>query len=439
MMQNKTEQNLDLPVGWVESLISDISCIRRGASPRPIDNPEYFSEKGRGWIRISDLSKIYKYLNRTSQYLSRLGESKSVPVNHGDLIMSICATIGKPALINMSACIHDGFVLFQNIDEWIDTEFLFYKIDYHSDDFRKQNQTGTQGNLNTGIVRNFKLTLPRVKKEQQKIAEILSTVDETIEKTDQLIKKYKRIKQGIMQDLLTRGIDEDGNIRSEETHEFKDSPLGRIPVEWSVVNTTDIVNKSNGSIKIGPFGSQLKKEYFVESGYKVYGQENAFLKNFQIGERYIDKSRFNQLRSCELIPGDFIISMMGTIGKCAIVPKNISKGIMDSHLIRLQINKQKYSKNLLMYLIEEYYPIKQQVINLSVGGIMQGLSSTIIKKLQFPSPKLDEQDRIVNQLKLVDKSITQEYATKNKLLSLKHGLMEDLLTGKVRTNHLLNN
>ena len=70
--------------------------------------------------------------------------------------------------------------------------------------------------------------------EQSKIAEILSTVDQAIDQTEALIAKQQRIKTGLMQDLLTRGIDENGNLRSEETHEFKDSPLGRIPVEWEV-------------------------------------------------------------------------------------------------------------------------------------------------------------------------------------------------------------
>ena len=84
-----------------------------------------------------------------------------------------------------------------------------------------------------GAIENIDLPFPP-KSEQTKIAEILSTVDQAIEQTEALIAKQQRIKTGLMQDLLTRGIDEDGNLRSEETHEFKDSPLGRIPVEWDV-------------------------------------------------------------------------------------------------------------------------------------------------------------------------------------------------------------
>ncbi|MEO0247705.1 MAG: restriction endonuclease subunit S, partial [candidate division WOR-3 bacterium] len=88
--------------------------------------------------------------------------------------------------------------------------------------------------------KSFQFSIPENPIEQQKIAEILETFDNAIEKTDKIIEKYKRIKQGLMQELLTKGIDEKGNIRSEKTHQFKDSPVGRIPVEWEVKRLGEI-------------------------------------------------------------------------------------------------------------------------------------------------------------------------------------------------------
>lgn len=105
--------------------------------------------------------------------------------------------------------------------------------------------------------------IPRIDKtEQAKIAEILSTVDRAIEQTESLIAKQQRIKTGLMQDLLTRGIDQHGNLRSEETHQFKDSPLGRIPVEWDVQCLGDV---SVGGAQNGFF----KKPELVGSGLKL--------------------------------------------------------------------------------------------------------------------------------------------------------------------------
>jgi type I restriction enzyme S subunit len=102
--------------------------------------------------------------------------------------------------------------------------------------------------------------------EQRKIAQILETVDNAIEKTEKIIEKYKRIKQGLMQDLLTKGIDEKGNIRSEKTHKFKDSPLGRIPEEWEVVRLGEV-----GEIMVvrpNPKFNIMAKSLFLQKIYK---------------------------------------------------------------------------------------------------------------------------------------------------------------------------
>ena len=97
----------------------------------------------------------------------------------------------------------------------------------------------TRFGLPVGVIEDTRIPVAP-KPEQTKIAEILSTVDQAINQTEALIAKQQRIKSGLMQDLLTRGIDKDGNLRSEDTHEFKDSPLGRIPVEWETKNLEDL-------------------------------------------------------------------------------------------------------------------------------------------------------------------------------------------------------
>ena len=122
------------PSKWNTIKLSKICSIRRGASPRPINDPIWFNDKGRGWIRISDLTgESSSFLTKTSQYLSEQGVKKSVPVEPGDLIMSICATIGVPKILAIQACIHDGFVVFRNYKEHIDTTFLFHYLGFITD------------------------------------------------------------------------------------------------------------------------------------------------------------------------------------------------------------------------------------------------------------------------------------------------------------------
>lgn len=175
--------------------------------------------------------------------------------------------------------------------------------------------------------------------------------------------------------------------------------------DWEQRKVTELLKNSSSAMKIGPFGSALKKEYFVEEGIKVYAQENAFTGDFSMGDYFITEDKYKELKSCELYPGDLVISMMGTIGACAIFPKNAEKGIMNSHLLRLQFNNEVIPE-YIMYLLRDSVLIRKQIDRLSVGSIMSGLSSSVVKKLVFPIPKLAEQKRIVEYLDSIDRLIT---------------------------------
>ena len=213
---------------------------------------------------------------------------------------------------------------------------------------------------------------------------------------------------------------------------FKDTEVGRIPEDWQVENITSIVQPQKASIKIGPFGSQLKKEFLEKSGlYKVYGQENVYSKDFDFCYRFLTEERFRSLQSCEIIPGDFLVSTMGTIGKCAIVPSGIHRGIMDSHLLRLRF-RPIINKDWFAYFFASDITQKQ-ISLLSVGGIMDGLSSKIIKNIQVVRPTDEmERTRIATALSNIDALISELGKLIEKKRAIKQGAMQQLLTGKKR-------
>jgi type I restriction enzyme S subunit len=197
---------------WLTIKLGKVAEIRRGASPRPIDNPEYFSQTGRGWVRIADVTASKTYLTETTQYLSALGESKSVPVNPSDLIMSICATIGIPRIVTMEACIHDGFVVIRPRTSDFNRLFLYHFLDFISSKLAKSGQPGTQKNLNTTIVSNVEI--PAISREEQNyIANALSLADEEIYKLEERLFQFQKQKRGLMQKLLTG----EWRVKIEET------------------------------------------------------------------------------------------------------------------------------------------------------------------------------------------------------------------------------
>ena len=356
--------------------------------------------------------------------------SKKIKPELNDVIFARYASIGavrfieaiKPFLVSYSCAI-------LKIKDSYEKKFVFYS--FFSNILKNQEElainTGTQANIGIESLKNFLLPIPSLA-EQQHIAKALSDVDTLISTTEKLIQKKKNIKQGTMQNLLTGKKRLPGFAKSTN---YKQSELGLIPDDWEVKNIMDILISSKDKLKIGPFGSQLKKEYLLSNGfYKVFGQENIYTGNFEYCYRFLTKEHFQKLQSCELKPGDFVISTMGTIGKCDIVPENAGVGVMDSHLVRLRLLNS-MDKNFFKYFFQSDL-IQKQIVALSVGGIMDGLSTAIIKKLNVIEFSKEEQTAIANVLSSMDNEIETLNTKLEKYRNLKTAMMQQLLTGKIR-------
>jgi type I restriction enzyme S subunit len=187
---------------WEVKRIGEVSSIQRGASPRPIDSPIWFDELSRiGWVRISDVSKSDMFLSSTTQRLSPLGVERSRQVEVGSLIMSIAATVGRPAITQIDCCIHDGFVVFSNLK--LEKTFFYFVLRDIEPKWSKQGQTGSQMNLNTAMIGGTEIMVPPTIVEQAAIAEVLSDMDADLAALKAQASKARAVKQGMMQELLT--------------------------------------------------------------------------------------------------------------------------------------------------------------------------------------------------------------------------------------------
>lgn len=186
---------------WEIKRLGELAHIQRGASPRPIDDPRWFDERSTiGWVRISDITRSGIYLNNTTQRLSTDGVAHSRPVDSGSLIMSICATVGRPVITNINVCIHDGFVVFDNLSA--NKSFIYYVLKWIEPDWQKYGQTGSQMNLNTGLINSTNINLPPLD-EQAAIATILNDMDVEIAALETRRTKTRALKQAMMKELLT--------------------------------------------------------------------------------------------------------------------------------------------------------------------------------------------------------------------------------------------
>ncbi|HFD87146.1 MAG TPA: restriction endonuclease subunit S, partial [Gammaproteobacteria bacterium] len=317
-----------------------------------------------------------------------------IMVRPGDIL--ICVRNGSRNLIGKTALLDDrtkgmAFGAFMAVFRSNYGQYINYLFRSHILKRQIDEHLGaTINQITNKSLKSFHIPIPPTDEEINGIATALSNVDALLDGLDRLIAKKRNIKQAAMQQLLT------GKTR-----------LPGFEEEWVRCSLPTVLTKGDG-IKIGPFGSQLKKEYLVQNGsYRVYGQENVYQKDFFFGARYLTSKRFEKLKSCEIKAGDFVISTMGTIGKCAIVPPDIRVGIMDSHLIRLRIDQSKLLSEYLLHLFsDDFNYLETQTKKLSVGGIMEGLSTKIVRALDIDYPKSpDEQSAIVTMLSDMDAEI----------------------------------
>ena len=204
----------EIPEHWKLLSIKRLSLVKRGASPRPIDDPKYFEEEGKyAWVRIADVTASARYLETTTQRLSKLGKSLSVPLEPGALFLSIAGTVGKPIINKIKCCIHDGFVYFPQYRE--NKDFLYY-IFASGQPYHGLGKWGTQLNLNTDTVGGIHIGLPTTD-EQRAIASFLDReterIDTLIAKKERQIELLQEKRTALISHAVTKGLSPDVKMK----------------------------------------------------------------------------------------------------------------------------------------------------------------------------------------------------------------------------------
>ncbi|MFT8766202.1 MAG: restriction endonuclease subunit S [Lentilactobacillus hilgardii] len=185
---------------WEQRKLGELTKIRRGASPRPIKDPKWFSKSSEvGWLRISDVTKQKGRIYHIEQHLSKAGQSKTLILNDRHLILSIAATVGKPVINYVKTGIHDGFIVF--INPKFDLEFMFQFLEKIRPKWQKYGQPGSQVNINSDLVSNLGILIPNAS-EQQKIAGALNKMDDLIAANQRRLDQLQSLKKYLMQNMF---------------------------------------------------------------------------------------------------------------------------------------------------------------------------------------------------------------------------------------------
>jgi len=377
----KTEVGV-IPEDWEVKRVGEVGIIKRGASPRPIE--KYLTDDPNGicWIRIGDADKS-GIIKDTEQKVTYEAKEKSVVVNRGDLLLSNSMSYGRPYMSKIDGCIHDGWLRIREKFGGLDKKCLYYFLASNkSKEFFSLMSAGSGvQNLNKEVVSKLLIPLPPLQ-EQKAIAKVLSDVDELIASIEKLINKKQNIKQGTMQLLLT------GKKR-----------LPGFTGEWEVKQVGDVLK-----VKHGKSQHQVATED---------GQYPILATGGEIGRA--DQYLFNK--------PSVLIGRKGTIDR----PQYVETPFWT---IDTLFYTDIYNDSEPKYIYYLFSTIDWYSYNEASG--VPSLNASTIEKINISLPPLPEQKAIAQILSDMDAEIEALEKKLQKYKLVKEGMMEKLLTGKVR-------
>ena len=293
-----------------------------------------------------------------------------------------------------------------------------------------------QSKAHPSVIRHI-YQLPNIVKSAQKsIAEILCTIDTQIDDFQALIDKYTLIKQGMMADLFSRGIDTStGQLRPtfEEAPElYHETELGWLPKGWSTPILESLLADVNTPMRSGPFGSALLKHELVNEGIPLLGIDNIFVEEFRSSyKRFVTAKKFQDLSRYAVKPKDVVITIMGTVGRTCVVPDNVGRALSSKHLWTMTFDQARIIPELVCWQLNHSEWVDSWFRKESQGGVMEAIQSQTLRQLRLVLPPEGEQKKIHEIYSTLNDQVDISRRELAKLKLQKQGLMQDLLTGKV--------
>ncbi|MFV5703074.1 restriction endonuclease subunit S [Flavobacterium sp. XS2P12] len=364
-----------------------------------------FNDIGEGLplIRVRDVNSKFAGIYYLGEY------ADNFVINNGDLLIGLDGDFkciewknGK-ALLNQRVC---KIIPKSNL---ISRDYLLHFLPSALNEIHRNTNFTTVKHLSVKKIKEIKIPLPEKLEDQIRIATILTQAETLI----------KQRKESIV--LLNEFL---------KSTFLKMFIYNKEAKKWKFTEVKNTVEKHKNAIKAGPFGSSLKKEVYVESGYKIYGQEQVIKDDLSFGNYYIDYNLYKKLESCKIKEGDILISLVGTYGKISLVPKNFEEGIINPRLMKISFDKQVINPIFFKQLFQSEY-LLQQLPKLSRGGTMDIINVGIVKQIKIPVPPLNLQNQFASIVEKAEVLKSQFKESLNELENLFSSLSQRAFKGEL--------
>lgn len=391
---------------WKLEELGEISEIVRGGSPRPIQDYLTTSDDSLNWLKIADVPSDSKYITGTKEKVIKEALSSTREVNPGDLILSNSMSFGRPYILKIKTCIHDGWIAIRKISKITFEDYLYYFISSESSQsYFNSNAAGAAvKNLNADIIKLLPIHYPSNKKEQQKIASCLSSLDDVIEAHSQKLDLLKNHKKGLMQNLFPQ---EGEKVPRYRFKEFKKDG------NW--------VEKTLG--EVGDFIGGGTPDTFIQEYWdgEILWYTPTEVKNGKLKSsiRKISKQGLKN-SSAKLLPkGTILITTRATIGDGAITEVECTTNQGFQSLI---VNNSELNSFWLYWLLHH----KEELVKRASGSTFKEIGKNEIINIPTLSPQKREQQKIASCLSALDELITAQTEKIEQLKRHKKGLMQGL-------------
>ncbi len=389
--------------------VKDIAMQIRGVSYHPEDLHDNLDEDSVVLLRANNI-KDGKLILDDVVYVSKSKVAEQQYLQTGDIL--ICASSGSKELVGKAAFVDSvknpmTFGAFCKVVR-PQPEYSEYLEHYFNSPVYRRKISALSAGANINNIKNEHIDNLDIQlvdeKERREIITILNELNMLISLRKQQLFKLDEL------------------VKARFVEMFGD-PINN-PMKWIVSKIEDIAAQEKNALKAGPFGSALKKEFYVKSGYKIYGQEQVICGDASFGDYYIDEEKYKELKNCAVQAGDILISLVGTYGKALIMPDNYEAGIINPRLMKITLNKNKVTPIYFKYYFESD-ALKASMDTNTHGGTMGILNLGIIRQMKIQVPPLSLQNQFAAFVERVDQQKRTVQQSLEKLELMKKALMQE--------------
>ncbi len=393
-----------VPVDWRQTTLGGALAKAEGGGTPPRDVEAYWNGDI-PWVSVKDVVKGEGSTPEETITRAGLANSTSKVIPAGTNIFAARMGVGAVVRYPFPVAINQDLMALTPSSA-LDPGYLYFWLQARKEAFVAVATGTTVKGIRKDVLLSSPMVLPPLD-EQRRIAEVLRSVDQAIAATAALLDGVKIAKQGTMEAVLSGGFDK--------------------------VRLESLLADTRYPMRSGPFGSALLKSELQPEGIPFLGIDNVQVERFvPVYRRFISDDKYRELARYTVYPGDVMVTIMGTVGRCCVVPPDVGTAISSKHVWTLTIDQGRYSPALLAWQINHSPAVLAQLLGSAQGGIMSAISSGTLRDLLVPLPSPDEVRQIEALLFSFNNQIAALEAEQVAASALKAALMSDLLSGRVR-------